>query len=516
MAVAPPRAENESSLRSPRRGPVFHVLSETLCTLGSEMNPLHLRLSRRQALGVAADGALGVAAVGFGLDELIGSSPRLAAVSAGGWPSPLNDPRARAAHLLRRAGFGYTQSDLDSAAALSYDDLVDRLVSQRPDSLATPADVTNHNAFTAAWYTHMATTTSQLPERMTLFWHGVLTSDYRNAARLPFVFQQNALQRSAGLTDLRSLLSATTRDPLMMRYLNLDASTATAPNENYARELMELFTLGPGNYSETDVREAARALSGLRIQLYDASGSRIAQPKLDKNNPQAYVDQVNALVRAGATYRGTLVARQHDAGVKTFLGRTGNLGADDVIDTVLAQPACAPFVTRRAMTFFATPSPSDSDVNAIATQFRDSRYDMRTLMRAIFRSTAFTAPANYRSLMRSPTDYVVAAMRALNQPALAAVAVRSAAGMDQVLYDPPNVAGWPSNSGWVSSSTLLGRVNFATAATTRMTALPDPAAAVRTQLDSVLGSDTSAAIRAAGSDADRWFALLASPEFQLK
>jgi uncharacterized protein (DUF1800 family) len=330
------------------------------------------------------------------------------------------------------------------------------------------------------------------------------------------VFAQNALYRRAGLSDLRSLLSSVTRDPLMMRYLNLDASTAAAPNENYARELMELFTLGPGNYSETDVRESARAFSGLRIGLFDATGARIPAPKYDRTNRQPYLDQINALTAAGATFRGTLVPRFHDSGTKTFLHRTGNLGPDDVIDVLLTQPACAPFVTRRAMTYFAAPNPSNADVNAVAAQFRNSRYDLRTLMRAIFRSSAFTSPVNYRSLLRSPTDYMVAAMRALDRPALAAIAPRSAAGMDQVLYDPPNVAGWPSNAGWVSSSSMLARVNFATAATAFSASLPDASAAVHTQLEGVLGPATTTALRSASTTADRWFALLASPEFQLK
>jgi uncharacterized protein (DUF1800 family) len=478
------------------------------------MNLTKIHLSRRRALGVAAGGALGAVALRFGLDE-IGPSTA-ATVSAGGWPSPLGTQRAMAAHLLRRAGFAFSQADLDAAAALSYNDLVDHVVSQKPAAMPLPADLTNHNQVAADWYSHMATTPAQFPERMTLFWHGVLTSDYRNAARLPFVYQQNVLYRKAGLSDLRSLLASVTTDPLMMRYLNLDVSTAAAPNENYARELMELFTLGPGNYSENDVREAARALSGLRIQLVDSSGARIAAPKYTKATAQSYADQINTLVRSGATFRGALVPRVHDAGTKTFLGKTGNFSPDDVIDIVLAQPACAPFVTRRAMTFFATPNPSSADVNAVASQFRASKYDVPTLMRAIFRSTAFTSPTNYRSLLRSPADYMVSTMRVLNRPQLATGAERAGAGMDQVLYDPPNVAGWPSNSGWVSSSTLLARINFATTALARGTALPDTTAAVRTHLDGVLGKDTTAALSAAKTPSDRWFVLLASPEFQLK
>ncbi len=473
-----------------------------------------IRLSRRQAFGAAAGGVLGAAALAYGFSEI--NSGSVAVANTSGWSSPLGDKRGMAAHLLRRAGFGATEAQLDAAAAMSYDDLVDQVVHQQAVALPVPTDVTNHTLVTSAWYTHMATTTAPFPERVALFWHGVLTSDFRGAARLPYVYQQNVLYREAGLTDLRTLLTRVTRDPLMMRYLNLEMSTAAAPNENYARELMELFTLGPGNYTESDVREGARALSGLRTALYDSNGTRIAAPKYSKGDPKAFARQVNALVQSGATFRGTLVPRVHDSESKTFLGHTGNLGPDDVIDIVLAQPSCATFVTRRAMTYFASPNPSDADVAAVAAQFRDSKYDVRTLMRAIFRSTAFTSLSNYRSLLRSPTDYMVATMRALNRPQLAAVAVRSAAGMDQVLYDPPNVAGWPANAGWVSSSTLLSRINFAVAATARSRTFPDATVALRTQLDNVLSGGTAAALRAGHTDADRWFALLASPEFQLK
>lgn len=482
------------------------------------MKTPHITLTRRQVLGVAAGSAGGAAATAvalrLGLPELLVPS-RSPVASAFGWPSPLTGSRGLAAHLLRRAGFGYTGAQLDAAAAMSYSDLVESVINQQPEALPVPADVTDHATFNEAWYAHMATTGAQFPERMTLFWHGVLTSDYRNSDRLPLVYQQNLLLRGAGRSDLRSLLRAITSDPLMMRYLNLDASTAAAPNENYSRELMELFTLGPGNYTESDVREGARALSGLRIQLVDSNGARIQPPRFDRTDRAAYVQQVNALVRAGAVLRGALVPRLHDSGTKTFLGHTGNLGADDVIDAILAQPACAPFVTRRAMTFFATPNPSDSDVNAVATMFRSSGYDIRALMLGIFRSDAFINPANYRSLVRSPADYMVAALRVTGRPQLARQSTVAATGMDQVLYDPPNVSGWPSNSGWLSSGTLLARVNFA-ATVSAAGGLPDTADVVRTQLDGVLGPDTLAAYNAAPTAAARWYALLAGPEFQLK
>ena len=478
-------------------------------------------ITRRQALAAAAVTGLGIGAVRL----LGGSMQSLARPKPGSgadWVSPLGSESARVMQLLRRASFGYTPTQLESALSDGFNKTVDRLIETPPaeppalDVASTPGGRFAVGQLQQWWLDHMLSTSTPMAERMTLFWHGHFTSDYRKTADNTFMYWQNLTWRRMAMTNLRPMLMEVTTDPAMLRYLDLATSTGQNPNENYSRELMELFTMGPGNYSETDVREGARALSGLRILLFDASGTRMTSPRYSKSNPQAYLDQINTLVSSGATFRGVVVPRVHDSSTKTFLGHTGNLGPDDVIDIVLAQPSCAPFVTRRAMTFFANPNPSAADVNLVATQFRSSRYDLRTLMRAIFRSSAFTAPSNYRSLMRSPTDYVVAAMRTLNRPALASIAVRSAAGMDQVLYDPPNVAGWPTNSGWISSSSLLSRINFATVATARAVTLPDVTAAVRTQLDSVLGKDTATALSAAKTPADRWFALLASPEFHLK
>ena len=477
-------------------------------------------ISRRRALGLAAAGAGAAAATALvaraGVPTLLHDITSFTpAFPAGGWESPLGTARGLAAHLLRRAGFGATETELDAAASMSYDDLVESLLAQQPQPMAMPADVTNHNQVVAAWYTHMATTSAPFPERMALFWHGVLTSDFRNSNHLPLVWQQLGLLREQGRGSYRDLLTAVTYDPLMMRYLNLAGSTAAAPNENYARELMELFTLGPGSYTETDVREAARALSGLRVVLTAADGSRIAAPKYDRANPAASLQQANELVRAGARYRGVLAARLHDSGSKTFLGRTGNLGPGDVLDTILAQPACAPFVAGRAMAYFATPSPSATDVATVADAFRRSGYDIRALMRAIFHSESFTNPSAYRSLVRPPSDVIVAMVRATGRAQLVRAGMAAAATMDQVLYDPPNVAGWPQNSGWVSSGTMLARVNLAETASAQPS-LPSPAAAATTWLDGVLSDDTRARYAAASSDAQRWYALLAGPEFQLK
>jgi uncharacterized protein (DUF1800 family) len=482
------------------------------------MGSRNVQLTRRQVLGVAAGGAVGAVGFRYLTLQFAGGSRQVAPASgaSGAWVSPLETPGRLAAHFLRRSTFGHTAAELDAAASMSYPDLVDMVVHQQSQPLPHIADPTNHESVVRAWYAHMASTPAQFPERMTLFWHGLLTSDYRKAARMPFVLQQNELYRSMGRSDFRTLLNAVTYDPLMIRYLDLEESTAAAPNENYSRELMELFTLGVGNYTETDVREGARAFSGVRAVLVDASGRRVQPPKRKGSTPAAYTQALQELMAQGASFKGVLTTQQHDSGIKTFLGHTGNLDPAQVIDIILAHPACAPHIARAALVQFCMPNPPAALINSVAAQFRASNHDITTLMRAIFTNAAFTSPAAYRSLVRGPAEYMVATMRSLDRPDLAALCMQSGPGMDQVLYDMPTVAGWPSNQGWVSSASWLSRVNFAARAVAAQHSYPDPVAAVQTQLDGVVGPDTAAVINADSSDADKWYALLASPEFQLK
>ncbi len=484
------------------------------------MNVTVPRLSRRQVLRAGAVGAAGVAGAGAGIFLLprhtTATNPVSAAGPDGAWASALGTPRGLAAHLLRRAGFGYTDAELDAAASMKYTDLVEQVTSQQPEDLPAIANPADYRQVIVAWQRHMATTAAQYPDRVAFFWHGVLTSDFRSAAQQPVVLQQLKTFRSQGRSNLRSLLLAITYDPLMIRYLDLQQSSAAAPNENYARELMELFTLGPGNYTETDVREGARIFSGIRAILVDANGVPARLPSLQGLTAQQQLAQLQQLIAQGYSYKGVMQPRLHDQGSKTYLKHTGNFDPEQAIDILLSQHACAQHVTQRALVHFATPSPSTSLVNDVAAQFRNSKYDITTLMRAIFTSGDFTAAANYRSLVRSPVDYTVAAMRALGRPELSPQAALAGAGMAQVLYDPPNVGGWPTNAGWIASSTWLARLNFAAQATSRPSGLPDPSTAQRYQLDGVVGADTAAQYKAATTDADRWYAVLSSPEFHLK
>jgi uncharacterized protein (DUF1800 family) len=484
------------------------------------MSTSTVRLTRRQALGLAATGAVAAGSLRLVTAHLAaGSSPPTSMGGPqGAWQSPLDDRTALAAHFLRRAGFGYTEEELAAAAGMSYTDLVESVLQQHFEEPSTPpADVTSYLAVSRWWYQHMATTTAQFPERMLLFWHGILTTDYRKAGRFPFIWQQNRLYRRLGTGNFRDLLLAVTFDPAMMRYLDLDESRKGAPNENYSRELMELFTLGVGNYTEGDVREGARALSGIRIRVFDANGDPIALPKRTKTTTVAeYQRALRDLVASGATFKGVLDPRLHDDGAKTYLGRSGDLGPEDVIDAILAKPACATFIATKALTFFGTPTPSRDLVERVADAFRSSNYDIKTMMRAIFTSDEFRDPSNYRSLVRSPADYMVATMRALGRPELAPLAVAAGAQMDQVLYDPPTVAGWPINAGWISSGSWLARTNFAHVVVSRSLSFPDPVSAVHHQLDGVVGDDTAAVFNGSSTPGDRWYAILASPEFQLK
>lgn len=478
-----------------------------------------VRLTRRQALGLAAAGAVSAAGLRLAVARLAPAGAAASAAGpAGSWPSPLDDATALAGHLLRRAGFGYTDAELEAAAAMPYADLVDALIHQTPQEPALPpANPLSYASVSQWWYAHMATTSSQFCERMLLFWHGLLTTDFRKSGPFPFIWQQNRLYRKLGTSNFRDLLVAVTYDPAMMRYLDLEQSRAGAPNENYSRELMELFTLGVGNYTETDVRQGARALSGIRIRAFDRQGNPVALPRRAKTTTAAaYRQMLRQFLATGVEFRGVLDPRLHDQGTKTFLGRTGNLGPEEVIDAILAKDACASFIATKALTAFCTPTPSPDLVQRTARSFRDSGYEIKTLMRTIFLSDEFRQAATYRSLVRSPADYVVATLRLLQRPDLAPLAVAAGAQMDQILYDPPTVAGWPQNGGWISSGTWLARVNFAQAVLARGGPLPDPALGIRHQLDGVVGPDTAAVFNGSSTASDRWFAILASPEFHLK
>ncbi|HEY0832140.1 MAG TPA: DUF1800 domain-containing protein [Candidatus Dormibacteraeota bacterium] len=470
-------------------------------------------ITRRQALAAAV-----ATGVGVGVVRLLGGSmqqiaaPRTA--SSSNWISPLNSESARVMQLLRRTSFGYTQAQLETSLSEGFNKTVDRMIETKPaEPPALAAAYTPGGRLPVAqlqqwWIDHMLTTPTPFAERMTLFWHGHFTSDYRKTADETYMYWQNLSWRRMGMTDLRSMLSQVTADPAMLRYLDLSTSTGQSPNENYSRELMELFTMGAGNYTEDDVRESAKALAGWQLPPPDSYATVV-------------VDKANNVTRRLPVYSGqksgVFNARRAYKGSVTYLGKTGTLDTQGVLDRILAQPVTAPLIANKVVTHFVMARPSTSYVKSLGDTFRRSKYDMKTLMRAVFTSPEFNADASYRSLVKSPTEFMVHVARTLGVSSLSKLIAGSGSGMGQSLFDPPDVNGWPNNESWISSNTVVERVNFATTALAQAKGtLPSPLDAVRQHLDGVLSKQTASLFNQAADDRARWFITLASPEFQLK
>jgi len=289
----------------------------------------------------------------------------------------------------------------------------------------------------------------------------------------------------------------------MLRYLDLATSVASSPNENYSREMMELFTMGAGNYSEEDVRQGALALTGWQLPRPDGTAPA---PGTGRNLP-VYSAQKSGVFNPRRAFRDSV----------TFLGRTGTLDTQGVVDRILAQPATAPFITTKVLQHFVAGQPDAGYVKRLADSFRRSKYDMKTLMRGVFTSDEFVSSGVYRALVKSPTEIMVHAARALGEDAkVAKLIATSGSGMGQVLFDPPDVGGWPTNEAWISSNTVIERVNFVTTALAQAGSLPPSSDAVKHQLDGVVGPQTASMLSSASDERSRWFVTLASPEFQLK
>ena len=456
--------------------------------------------------------------VGVGVVRLLGGSMQQIAsphtASSTDWISPLSSESARVMHLLRRTTMGYTQSQLEAALGDGFNKTVDRLIETRPvEPPELAAAGTPGGRFPVAelqqwWINNMLATSTPFAERMTLFWHGHFTSDYRKAANETYMYWQNLTWRRMAMTDLRSMLMQVTVDPAMLRYLDLATSTGQSPNENYSRELMELFTMGAGNYTESDVRESAKALAGWQLPQPDSYATVV-------------VDKANNVTRRLPVYSGqkpgVFIPRRAYKDDVTYLGKSGPLDTQGVIDRILAQQATAPFIANKVVQHFVTPRPSAGYVKNLGDTFRRSKYDMKTLMRAVFTSPEFTSSQSYRGLVKSPTEFMVHAARALGFATPSKLVAGGGSGMGQTLFDPPDVNGWPNNESWISSNTVVERVNFATAAVAQAKGtLPSPLDAVHKQLDGVLSPQTSTLFNQAADDRARWFIVLASPEFQLK
>ena len=435
------------------------------------------------------------------------------------WISPLGSESARVVHLLRRTSFGSTPAQLESALADGFSRTVDRLIETNavePPQLAAASSPGGRFAIAQLqqwWVDHMLSTPTPFAERMTLFWHGHFTSDYRKAGDNTFMYWQNLTWRRIAFGKLGEMLAAITVDPAMLTYLDLTDSDASdpaqPPNENYARELMELFTLGPGRYSEADVKAAARALAGWTTPAPDTQIEVVVDEKTGaKSSFDVWYEQKRGVFNPEQAYDGEI----------TYLKKKGRLDLSGVVDQILAQPAAAPFLSRKLAAQFISPAPGKQTVQSLADAFRTSGYDLETLTRAALTSTEFGHPASYRSLVKSPLEFMLSAAIAVGAGARQSAELIANYGdsSGQSPFQPPNVAGWPQNSAWISPSMMLARFNFVSELLESVPSLSSARGAEKVQLDGVLSDPTRRRLIKAGSDHDRWLVILTSPEFSLK
>ena len=356
--------------------------------------------------------------------------------------------RSRIAHLYRRAGFGARPEELDAAVARGYRATVDRLLDvTAPDpGVATMADPTFFNVYADFmtvrrhrrlqanrmmlwWLNRMIAATNPLPEKLTLFWHDHFATSLQKVKAPELMFRQNQLFRAMGAGRFEPLAQAVAKDAAMMVWLDSNSNQRASPNENFARELFELFTLGEGNYSETDVKAAARAFTGWRV------------------SPR--------------TQHFAFAPRLHDDDPKALFGETRSFGGEDVVRLATAQPACARFVTAKVWSHFCRPAGPDDPIVTELTEAFAPDLDMRALLRAIFLHPEFDSPATRTGLVKQPIEWVAGALRALGRGADGIDLLRALRRLGQEPLLPPSVGGWPANGYWLSTASSLGRVRFA-------------------------------------------------------
>jgi uncharacterized protein (DUF1800 family) len=367
-----------------------------------------------------------------------------------------------AAHLLRRAGFGGTPDEIARYARMRPHDAVESLI-HFPDtsSLPQPDDVMPYPVAPLGmmmqgmtemqkrdlakerrqdavasilslqewWLNRMLITPAPLQEKMTFFLHGHFTTAAIQKGVWPnLVLEQNQLFRQYALGNAHDLTLDVSKDPAMLLYLDNAENNKSHPNENYARELMELFTLGLGNYTEEDVRQSARAFTGWTI---------------DRRTGEFFFNP-----------------RTHDDGSKTFLTHTGNFDGADIVDVIYQQRACERFWASALLGAFVYNDPEPELIDALANVISRNRFALAPTMSILLQSNAFNSPRAYRALVKSPVEFVVGAHKAFGLTEIVAGTPAALRAMGQVLFYPPNVAGWPGGANWLTSQMLIARENF--------------------------------------------------------
>jgi uncharacterized protein (DUF1800 family) len=354
------------------------------------------------------------------------------------------EERTAVRRLFDRFGFGPRPDELAAAVRRGFEATAAEILSVVDDAGAPPPpdvatgqqtkgrDTKAEAALAVWWLDRMVVSGAPLVERVTWFWHGHFATSVQKVRSVRLMLMQNEALRRLGLGDFAALARAMAVDPAMLVWLDGQKNTARAANENLARELMELFTLGVGNYTEADVRAGARALTGWKVN------------------------------REAAT--ATLNNKQHDRSDKTVLGHTANLDAPGLVDVLLAQPASPRFVAGRLWSRLVGGTPDDATLERLVAGYGPSR-DVRGLLRAIAAHPGFRDPAN--TVVKQPVEWAVGLMRALRiRPSALSEDDRTKLltglrGMGQIPFLPPSVGGWPSGPAWLTTSAALARLHLA-------------------------------------------------------
>jgi len=349
----------------------------------------------------------------------------------GGWT------RADATHLLWRTQYGATQAEIEEACSAGLQKTLDRRVTVQPESAKfqaaeqllrrTAFDTGSIGDLKAWWLYRMLNSANPLVEKMALMWHSHFATSNSKVNSVPQMAAQNDLIRTYATGSFRKLLHGMARDVAMLVWLDGTANRKRQPNENFAREVMELFSLDVGHYTERDIKEAARAFSGWQV-------------------------------RDGKFWFNPL---QHDSGNKTVFGKTGDFDGDQIVDLCLAQEACPRFLAYKILRAFVVGAPDAGLIDALAQRIRFHDFEMTPVLRELFGSEVFFSPESRQAIIKSPVELVLGAHRSLESHPNLAAAVPLLSSLGQDVFEPPTVKGWDGGRLWISSTSMLQRANFA-------------------------------------------------------
>jgi uncharacterized protein (DUF1800 family) len=342
-----------------------------------------------------------------------------------------------AAHLLSRTTYGFSKEDLDFALSMTLDDFVDnhlladKPAPQSPGFWVTDTSNTNSNVryyeLTFWWFNLMLTQGLSFREKIVLFLHNHFVSELSVVSLPQRMYWQNKLFRDHSFGNFKELTVQVTTDPAMLLYLDGTKNHKNNPNENYARELNELFTIGIGNYSEQDVAEAARALTGWQVEGLTSFF-----------NPDRFDDTD-----------------------KTFMGQTGNFNHIDIIDIIFSQPETANFISRKLFKEFVHFEPDETIIQQLGQVFRENNYELKPLLSTLLKSSMFYTDEIIGAKIKSPIELIIGVMKQfkIQNPDYDYMR-REANQIGQTLFSPPNVAGWQGDKVWISTNTLPARHIF--------------------------------------------------------